>query len=292
MSLFKKSLNGKRLSETMADFVDRAERSPFSVVSEGMYRFIDTVKRWNPNLILVYDDQATYSLLKCNHPMVHRVPVVFSGVEFPNMSIIQGYNNVTGFSTPPEYMSHEIRTPLNAIVGFSNLITSNEAELDPEEKEMFVNLINSNSNHLLKLINDILDLTRIDTEYAHLVFEKRNLTDLITEVFNTENILMPATVKLLIEVPPEPLMDEDRALNYIQQLGFTNTAAEKLKIVFIPCYLDGHDGIFNKTYYDMAGNARCENDSCRKICDRWQSLFRQCSGCRAATGRRAENRIT
>jgi len=46
-------------------------------------------------------------------------------------------------------------------------------------------------------------------------------------------------------------MDEDRALNYIQQLGFTNTAAEKLKIVFIPCYLDGHDGIFNKTYYDM-----------------------------------------
>ncbi len=69
-----------------------------------MYRFIDTVKRWNPNLILVYDDQATYSLLKCNHPMVHRVPVVFSGVEFPNMSLIQGYNNVTGFSTPPEYM--------------------------------------------------------------------------------------------------------------------------------------------------------------------------------------------
>jgi signal transduction histidine kinase len=69
-----------------------------------MYHFVDTVQRWNPDLILVYDDQATYSLLKCNHPMVHRVPVVFSGVEFPNMSLIQGYNNVTGFSTPPEYM--------------------------------------------------------------------------------------------------------------------------------------------------------------------------------------------
>jgi len=118
-------------------------------------------------------------------------------------------------------MSHEIRTPLNAIVGFSNLITSNEAELDPEEKEMFVNLINSNSNHLLKLINDILDLTRIDTEYAHLVFEKRNLTDLITEVFNTENILMPATVKLLIEVPPEPLMimtDRHRLMQVLTNL--------------------------------------------------------------------------
>lgn len=46
-------------------------------------------------------------------------------------------------------------------------------------------------------------------------------------------------------------MENDRILGYIQQLGFPNTAAEKLKIVFIPCYLDGRDGIFNKPYYDM-----------------------------------------
>jgi hypothetical protein len=45
MSLFKKSLNGKRLSETMADFVDRAERSPFSVVGEGMNASLHRMQR-------------------------------------------------------------------------------------------------------------------------------------------------------------------------------------------------------------------------------------------------------
>jgi signal transduction histidine kinase len=103
-------------------------------------------------------------------------------------------------------MSHEIRTPLNAIVGFSNLITSNETELEPEEREMFVNLINSNSDHLLKLINDILDMTRIESDYVHFVLGKHDLTDLFTEVFNTENILMPKSVELLMDVPPEPIM--------------------------------------------------------------------------------------
>ncbi len=46
-------------------------------------------------------------------------------------------------------------------------------------------------------------------------------------------------------------MEEDKVLNYIQQVGFTNAATEKLKIIFVPCYLDGKDGIFNKPYYDL-----------------------------------------
>ncbi|EJW94249.1 starch synthase, partial [gut metagenome] len=46
-------------------------------------------------------------------------------------------------------------------------------------------------------------------------------------------------------------MREDKILNYINFAGFTNSQSEKLKIIFVPCYLDGKDGIFNKTYYDM-----------------------------------------
>lgn len=46
-------------------------------------------------------------------------------------------------------------------------------------------------------------------------------------------------------------MPEDKVLNYINHAGFTNAASEKLKIIFVPCYLDGKGGIFNKTYYDM-----------------------------------------
>lgn len=57
-------------------------------------------------------------------------------------------------------MSHEIRTPLNAVVGFSNLLTSKEATT--EDIEQYRNIINLNSDLLLKLINDILDLSRLD----------------------------------------------------------------------------------------------------------------------------------
>ena len=46
-------------------------------------------------------------------------------------------------------------------------------------------------------------------------------------------------------------MPEDKVLNYINHAGSTNAASEKLKIIFVPCYLDGKGGIFNKTYYDM-----------------------------------------
>lgn len=74
-----------------------------------------------------------------------------------------------------------------------------------------------------------------------------------------------ADLKMMIEKDIEPTaplqvpfithwlnnMSEDKILNYIQSVGFTNTASEKLKIIYVPCYLDGQGGIFNKTYYDM-----------------------------------------
>lgn len=46
-------------------------------------------------------------------------------------------------------------------------------------------------------------------------------------------------------------MEEDRIINYIRQLGFTNTSTDRLKIIFVPCYLNGEDGLFNKSYYDL-----------------------------------------
>ena len=47
------------------------------------------------------------------------------------------------------------------------------------------------------------------------------------------------------------LMEQDKVLNYIAHAGFTNSAADKLKIIFVPCYLDGRDGILDKSYYDL-----------------------------------------
>ena len=59
-------------------------------------------------------------------------------------------------------MSHEIRTPLNAIVGFSSVLVSDDSS--PAEKEQYCDIIQKNSDLLLHLINDILDISRMDPE--------------------------------------------------------------------------------------------------------------------------------
>jgi two-component system cell cycle sensor histidine kinase PleC len=59
-------------------------------------------------------------------------------------------------------MSHELRTPLNAILGFSELIATRIFERDPDRNYEYANLINTSGKHLLALINDILDLAKIE----------------------------------------------------------------------------------------------------------------------------------
>lgn len=71
-----------------------------------MSLLLDSIVDWKPEAIIVNDDQATYSLLKCNHPLVKQVPIVFSGVNYPNWDIIKQYPNVTGFHDKIDFMAN------------------------------------------------------------------------------------------------------------------------------------------------------------------------------------------
>ena len=100
-------------------------------------------------------------------------------------------------------MSHEIRTPLNAIVGFSNLLTSDD-NFSAEEKSIFVTTINEKCEILLTLINDILDLSRIE---SGLPFnpEVCNLTLIIEETLASEKTILSPYVALKKNLPKEPV---------------------------------------------------------------------------------------
>lgn len=75
---------------------------------------------------------------------------------------------------------------------------------------------------------------------------RADLKEVIEKDIHTTNPMqMPFTTHWLHE------MEHDKVINYLQHAGFTNAANEKLKIIFVPCYLDGKDGIFNKEYYDI-----------------------------------------
>jgi len=74
-------------------------------------------------------------------------------------------------------MSHEIRTPLNGILGFSNLL--NEPDLTKENKEEYIEIINSNGQQLLTIINDILDISKIEAGQILISIEAVNINELM-----------------------------------------------------------------------------------------------------------------
>lgn len=98
-------------------------------------------------------------------------------------------------------MSHEIRTPLNAISGFSSLVSKDN--YSAERKQRYVNIIKANVNSLLKLVEDILDISKIESGQLKIEKEFFDFTNMITEVnaiFQEELKLMhEKNVKLICE---------------------------------------------------------------------------------------------
>ncbi|VVB92668.1 Methanogenesis regulatory histidine kinase FilI [uncultured archaeon] len=81
-------------------------------------------------------------------------------------------------------MSHELRTPLNAVIGFSELMKAKKSGNLNEKQERYMDNVLTSSKHLLTLINDILDLTRVEAGKIELVVEKIAVPEAISESLN------------------------------------------------------------------------------------------------------------
>ena len=82
-------------------------------------------------------------------------------------------------------MSHEVRTPLNAIVGFSAVLTDEDESFDDESRREFSEIIKVNSFQLLKLINDILDLSDFENDNITFNIRTHDVVKLCNEVVET-----------------------------------------------------------------------------------------------------------
>jgi signal transduction histidine kinase len=81
-------------------------------------------------------------------------------------------------------MSHELRTPLNAIVGFSSLLAEGVGGALTEKQERFIGHIKNGARHLLQLINDILDVSKIESGRVELTLESFGAAEALGEVLS------------------------------------------------------------------------------------------------------------
>ncbi len=114
-------------------------------------------------------------------------------------------------------MSHEIRTPLNAIVGFSAIM----ADIDnAEERKKFCNIIESSNKRLLSLINEVLDLSKIESGTLAFDYTPVKINDLYREIFMTHQ-LCAKQASLVLELPDEEVCintDKNRLTQVISNL--------------------------------------------------------------------------
>ena len=108
-------------------------------------------------------------------------------------------------------MSHELRTPLNAIVGFADLLARQTAGPLTEKQERFVVHIKESSRHLLALINDILDIRKIEAGCLDLKFESFPVAIAADEVLSNLRPLGAAKdIDFTSDVPSDLFVHADR----------------------------------------------------------------------------------
>jgi PAS domain S-box-containing protein len=114
-------------------------------------------------------------------------------------------------------MSHELRTPLNSVIGFANILLKNKAGNLREQDENYLQRVLDNGKHLLVLINDILDLSKIESGKVQVEWEAVDLNVLLSQTVQQLETQAKPRVALSVDVPPglDPVTTDSARLRQI-----------------------------------------------------------------------------
>ncbi|HPR33966.1 MAG TPA: PAS domain S-box protein, partial [Prolixibacteraceae bacterium] len=140
-------------------------------------------------------------------------------------------------------MSHEIRTPLNSILGFSNILTMDD-DLSPHEKSEYSEIINKSADSLLQIINDIIDISSLETGQLQIYTVRMNLSSILKSlytVFTRKKLEMGKNhieLKIIDEPGIQIVADENRLIQI-----FTNLLNNALKFTDAGEIVFGVEGV-------------------------------------------------
>lgn len=141
--------------------------------------------------------------------------------------------------------SHELRTPMSAILGFGQLLELDEEQLEPRQREALSQIMKA-GRHLLSLINDLLDISSIESGGAELNLTQIELGELLQEVHDLAGpIVAAAGLRFVLEAPEQPLVAwADRRRVTQVMLNLVSNAAKYNRtgsMVRLACVASGRD---------------------------------------------------
>ena len=166
-------------------------------------------------------------------------------------------------------MSHEIRTPMNGIMGFAELI--NRQDLTDKERNEFASIIMNSSEQLLRIINDILEISNLETKQVKVYPEETNLEVMLQELFAVFNLkardkgLSLVLTNELIESQNNVILDKSKLFKILSNLLENALKFTKDGSIVLDCKKSGD----NLKFYVKDTGIGIENESLDKIFDRF-----------------------
>ena len=95
-------------------------------------------------------------------------------------------------------LSHEIRTPMNAIMGFTELLSN--PSLNPDKKDLYINIVRNSGNHLLTIINDIIEISKIEARQVEQKKQDIDIDTFLDELYNTIKVTIPSNKNIELKL--------------------------------------------------------------------------------------------